>query len=282
MIKCTQGSIIFGVRTGNVLFNRLRIKSYGIVISARCDLAQEKISKIHTLSAIDIFDWIKTELLAIIIDAKIKKIHDKIRKWAINRELDYKALIEFGPDNIIKNINFEKDKSQRSELQNNVNVWKTLTSYDTSVMSEAEKVKLINNDFKKDKSDKLKSLLRGDIASYCFLPKCSYSESDSKLEGLVVDLKDIGQIPFEHIVSIINNAFDYKYMSNNSKNSKRLNELNKLYMLENNEDFVTLCNEIKSPWVEFLMQRFSNAFCRVGVDNAEIAEIIDFCEREIN
>lgn len=45
------------------------------------------------------------------------------------------------------------------------------------------------------------------------------------------------------------------------------------------DDYVIALYHMRSPWVEYLLQHFANAFSRIGVENAMEDEIIDFCKK---
>lgn len=61
--KFTQGTIIEDIRSKK--YPGIRCK--GVVISARCDLEQDKIRQFHCLTALSMDDWIFEVLFKVII-----------------------------------------------------------------------------------------------------------------------------------------------------------------------------------------------------------------------
>ena len=59
--------------------------------------------------------------------------------------------------------------------------------------------------------------------------------------------------------------------------------LRRSFWLESESDFVGVEGTIQSPWREHLMQRFSNVFIRIGLDNpseSDFKDLIESCYRE--
>ena len=57
MNHLTQGSVVYGMRSEKYP----EVASYAIIISARCDIANDKIEKLYYLSAVNVRDWFCTE-----------------------------------------------------------------------------------------------------------------------------------------------------------------------------------------------------------------------------
>lgn len=56
MNHLTQGTVVYGMRSDKYP----EIASYAIIISARCDIANDKIDKLYYLSAVNVRDWFCT------------------------------------------------------------------------------------------------------------------------------------------------------------------------------------------------------------------------------
>lgn len=105
----TQGSVIYGIRSQY----SLDTKCYGIVITARCEIAQDKAKVIHILSALSLSDWIIEELFPRAASAYLNDLLRPIYEWAKLNMLDIDTLFEFGPSKVT--INVEADKSLLSK-----------------------------------------------------------------------------------------------------------------------------------------------------------------------
>lgn len=90
----TQGSIIAHVRSSKYK----DIKCSGVVISARCDLAQNKIKNFHYLTALPLENWIYEELYYKLIEEAISNELGGIKKILQCYKLDYDLVMEWQYD----------------------------------------------------------------------------------------------------------------------------------------------------------------------------------------
>lgn len=277
MSDYSQGSVIYGLRSQRYP----NIKNYGVIITARCEIAQSKAKVIHILSEIELKDWILEELFP---RASFKHLETQIlapiNEWAKNIGLDIPTLLEFGPEKVAVNIRADANLSsaKRRKLEETLQKWE---EWNISMIACDVHMKktLLDGILKKKKAGILSDLLSGRFPNeFCFLPDCSRHNDGSKLDGLVVQLKDIIPVNPEEIDNIFKEGLDYTEICKTPDGKERLRELNKRYFLSTPDDFVIEMEPISSPWIEFLMQCFSNSFVRIGVDGASQKEITDFCE----
>ena len=86
--KFTQGTIIEYIRSTKYP----EIKCQGIVISARCDLAQEKINQFHCLSAMNIEEWIYEVLFESVVNERNNNVLGNIKKYCEQKCMDFATL----------------------------------------------------------------------------------------------------------------------------------------------------------------------------------------------
>ena len=97
--------------------------------------------------------------------------------------------------------------------------------------------------------------------------------SESLIQGLVVDLQDIHQIDMKFKKGLLNSEYDYQLI----KDEELRKELNGYFFFENEDDFIIIEGVVQSPWIEYILQMFAHSFTRIGVDNASQDEIEKFC-----
>lgn len=66
--EVTQGSIISNIRSQKYL----KVSCFGIVISARCDIVQNKVDCVHVVSAVPLSIWLKTVVFQKALSVSIK------------------------------------------------------------------------------------------------------------------------------------------------------------------------------------------------------------------
>ena len=252
-----QGSMLEHIRS-----NKYKgIQCYGIVITARCDLEQGKVEIVHCLAALCLDDWIEHVLSSNLLNAYEKEtIFTPLRKIAETAKMDYASLIEFSSDDIKKVCEKNCTKKDYQNVEKILTDRKQLEQIRYEYTSN-KKVGFLVKKYKKRFQHELLDLYGGKNYKYCFLPKKSYATEATLLDGLVVDLQNIISIELADCESILQNKYDY--LSIQDKEEKE--RINNTFFFEPPDDFVIFGECIKSPWIEYLMQKFAFSFTRIGV-----------------
>lgn len=147
----------------------------------------------------------------------------------------------------------------------------------------------------------------GKFHHYCFLPQTAYLKNGIKGRGLVVDLLEIKSLsltdasriasPFppnisfldlptlptkEDLEELATSKDEYIKRKMFEKIAEHL-RLETSFWLKEDSDFVDIEGTVKSPWCEHLMQRFSNVFSRIGLENPtdeDFKTIVSNCQGE--
>lgn len=264
----TQGTIISNVRSRKYT----EIKCKGIVISARCDLAQNKIQTFHYVTALPLEDWIFEELYYRLVKECIDSERNSIKSILLKNGLDFETLLELGFEKskivIEKALPSQKAQSVINQLEM---YYKKMNRYECDDIDEKKKF-FRDNTVKKRVKDYIKKLFNGSYPKFSFVPQKSYMNKGALNDGLVIDLHDIYQLGIEYATQIQKNEIDYILISN----EQRRNTINQSFYFQDESDFVICEGIIESPWIEYIMQHFAISFMRIGVDNATQNEIDDF------
>lgn len=268
-IELTQGSIIADIRSEK--YDSIRCK--GIVISARCDFAQDKIKQFHYLSAMNVEDWIYEELYYTIISECLKNEKGSIKKYAEKYTLNFNILEEFGFERMKEVLNYHvKGKELKQVIKHCINC----EQYEKHLVVRDRKEKKTILGEKPCNSilvSKINNLVCNTYPKFVFVPQKGYMGSKSLVHGLVIDLQDIHQVDIELGKGILNNKYDYQII----KDDDLKREINKYFFFDNDDDFVIVEGLLQSPWIEYVLQMFAHSFTRIGVDNASKEEIEVFC-----
>ena len=256
--EITQGSIINNIRSPQYP----GIKCYGIIISARCDLAQGKIDCVHTISAVTLSSWIQTVVFQKALSIEIKSQLEIIKKWAQQEEQDLDSLVELGPDKAILNVKANPQSTEYAKALGACELWKRYVQYKSGDASPSEIATFLNGTGKSTRISLLNELFSGDLTNYCFIPENAYLKNGNNYDGLVADFKDIIPFTFNQIIDIQRGEYDYLRVLSGVKEEL----LNQQFYLETTDDVVEIKYEIDSPWIERLMQNFAFSFIRVGVN----------------
>lgn len=274
MDKYTQGTIIQFIRSKKYP----GIKCYGVVITARCDIANNKISQIHCLSALGIRDFIFEVLFEEAVEKKRRDLNGKIYKLSKERALSYDVLVDKGLSNtcrildmIIKSSGSSLKKSDKSNIESIIKECSAVIELE-SCKDRAQK----ESHFKAVQSiilADMKRLHNSNLPNYCFLPNKSFDGSDSLLDGIVADLRDIYSYDCGLVEKVVDGQIDVRTME------KDYIERNNEYFFLENDGYALALDVVKSPWIEHLVQAFAYSFARVGVDNASQEEVDGYFEQ---
>ncbi len=269
-----QGTIFYGLRSSKYP----EIPCYAIIISARCDIAQNKISKLYYLSAVDAHDWFCTDHgfkcgFAQLITSRRNAFEEAVKKYELNAELLETFDLE-SVRGVLSSSILGKDQAKAIEAFENLY---SLIRVDADIESRRTLVRDLNEPKKtKYVTSFLSDISAGKQYHYHFIPKAAYSNSEDKSSGLIVDLQEIGIMTLEEVKMINSPGIDYQtIMSEAGGNGEiRLSsqELKDKYWLETEDDFVAVEGQLKSPWCELLLQRFALDFIRIGVDGSTVSD----------
>lgn len=262
--EITQGSIISNIRSPKYP----GIKCYGIIISARCDLAQGKIDCVHTITALTLSSWLQTAVFQKALSIEIKSQLKIIQKWAQIEGEDLESLVELGPDKAILNVEANPQSIEYAKALSACKLWKQYMKYRSGDVSANEIATFLNGAGKSTRISTLNELFSGSLTNYCFIPESVYLGNGNKCDGLVADFKDIIPFTLEQITAMQRGEYDYLRILSGDEEE----QLNQQFYLETTDDAVEIKYEIKPPWIERLMQNFSYSFIRIGVDTITKSE----------
>lgn len=299
--KIEQGTIIYGMKSQKYP----SCPCYGIIITARCDIAQNKVPKYYYLIAVDAYSWFCSKHgYTTVYGELIKNQKDGIHSKAEELELDSCTLLTLSREDLEAVL-----EDKRQQLVGNNKARRKVEQLKDSIKQYSEVAHEETDDIHRKRAIKantktavryLKDIDSGKMHHYYFLPQAAYLDNDIKSKGLIVDLLEIKSLTLEDAKKIASPLSEISYerlpplpteeeISQTERIDdiiKRLRERSRLentFWLENESDFVGIEGTIKSPWCEHLMQRFSNVFIRIGLDNPsenDFRTLIDNCCQE--
>lgn len=263
MLSITQGTVISGVRSEKYK----GINCCAIVINARCDLAQGKANKIYYLIAMSLEEWVFSSIgFSTTFNSKINDIGKKIKQKIESEGLSWEDLQDFSPvdfNKVIESTSFkgkEKDSVKVEFLQ-----FSHLRSDKLSIEEKREIMKnnkkLVNNFFAE--------MSNGKNSNYLILPSTALKEVvvDS---SIIVDLKELDYLDLKQKDALLKYDIDNK---NIRLSEDEKNVFNEKYFVLDPPGYAMVVDEVDSPWIEYIVQHFANAFTRVGVDNLSKEQI---------
>ncbi|MCH5152088.1 MAG: hypothetical protein J1F65_05480 [Clostridiales bacterium] len=254
-----QGSIIFGLNSKKYPEQAC----FGVIITASCDIANQKVGEVYYLTAVNVKEWLCTKRgHALVIKNKRKALYNKLQQQVRSQRLNESLLVKLSLEEVKTVINetVTHDKT-REDILNNIHNYLELIN-DSTIEKRKGDAQLYSHDC----GELLNQISKGDYHRFIYLPEIAYMESSKKDNGIIVDFQEINCLPMEEIRLLVNGEIDYMIQEDNLDNLQKLKEG---FWLKNKDDFAFLYGKISSPWREHLMQHFSFYFTRIGLDGAE-------------
>ena len=244
----TQGTII----TNCVAEGCNSSKVWGVIITPRCDLAHlGKVNTVHYLPMLNVADWLnnigKAELEEEWMKVVKNDINNAMKQWGI--EADFLSMKIQYQDLLAICEAKERSNSKKELFKKNCN-------------SYFYKDKILFKEFINSKSAKkyVKDLVGGNNNRYYLLEDWNDSSNFK-----VIILRDIRRINIDIARKFVC-GFDY---TEHGEDVFKQNDLNYDSLESCFDGLYYIENQIQSPYIEHILQRFSYNFTRVGVNDMD-------------
>lgn len=240
------------------IFNGAKLKGYegcdvfGLIITPRCDIAQNKVDTIHYLSIVKIEDW-KRRFLAKMYQSRqmekeknmLKPLFSKknIGEHMLNRSyrLSKDDFEKMYGDRNLPNDSYEKIKHYWN-LQDVVFCQEHLADW---------------NEY----NSKLSELSNGRMERFLLL-----EDWCGKKQYFVISLTDINKLDVSVAHKMINGIRERDVPLDS----------NDLVSAEDRQAVYKICAQLTSPYIEYVCQHVSNAFFRIGIEEWPHSKMSDY------
>lgn len=233
---------------------------YGLIITARCDIAQDKVHLYNYLPVVPFSAWMEKDFLHIIIPAIKNDLLQSVKNLLKNSGFSDSILLSATPTEIYQKLikgyatkktkdNFEKYLSQLQKVE--------------GIEKEFDKGKLVAivNEFSGIRDGLLKRLVNQNLNGYYFLENVDIGGIN---EGFVVLLREIQNIP-RYLASKLANGFtepEFELIIQENPHCSAK-------VCFHSTEYIMPISQISSPNIEHLMQCFGTTFCRIGIKDID-------------
>lgn len=265
MYSLTQGTIISGVRSGKYP----DINCYGILISARCDLENCKISKIYYLIAVSFDDWLLSdEGFDTVLSQRQNDLEDKLQTKLQGTGLDWPTLKNFSIKDFSAVIHSQEVGLKKGADQC-VSDFETFQQYTRRDLPLKDRKAILRKESKSVSSALLK-IVNGQMMHLVYIPEKAYIKDGRVDKGLIIDLEELEHISIKDAERLANGEIDIQNKVLSEEDKRRYNHA---FFVLDLPGYAMAERNVRSPWIEYIMQRFSNSFIRIGVNNPQKADI---------
>ena len=240
-------------------------KVYGIVITARCDIAQSKAPLYNYLPVVSFDDWIHRDGRLIFCDRLLKATTGKMRACLKDAGYSSSLLSTEEPTKIL-NVTFgvttEKEAIKRPAQQ----FYRLVVEHSqicACISSEPNSCEMVPlaDEFRKDRDAFLKELTENRLNGFYFLPSVTTGEANP---GYVVLMRQVRHLGREIAHRVATGFSRDEYSVEVASIGGRSDPLS-----FDSEDFAMPVGALQSPNIEHLMQAFSSLFSRIGLPDVD-------------
>lgn len=244
-----QGTII----NGCIAEKYSKKKVFGIIITPRCDIENEKVPTIHYLPIVSFEDWIKEDFKEIFYNRTRKNIHGNIKSQCSAFGLSESIIDTLSQEQVIEIIN----SSSQMKTKQKISLTSTVKDYrcilnKTNVTELYQKYNTIGKQIITD-------LYGNNIGNFYVLE--SWDVSDTKSDYVIVLLRDVRRITFPIGKKIAKGLEKDDLIETDWLN----NDLDQNV----SDNFYYPLATLSSPYMEHLIQSFFHNFGRIGIENLE-------------
>lgn len=250
--ELTQGTIFTCALTENYL----ECDSYGLIITARCDVANSKTPIFSYIPVVPYRQWMARDGAAIIASRAVANATGEIKrsiKSAGLVESIFDTLSEKAIVDLIAQDTTKAGKLRLQKVQENFSTIEKLQNFLLKI--EKKSSQAVIDDSPGLYKGLVKDLLGNTLSDFHYLEEIEF---DGQSDGYVASLREIRLMPSSVASRILNGLTMSEFLQLGSFGLHFKSE----------DDYSMPVGLLKSPYIEFLMQRVTNLFARIGVTDA--------------
>lgn len=229
---------------------------YGLIITARCDIAQSKVESYHYVPVVSLKDWMEINGVSEISERAIENAKSSIRTLLKNNDFSPSAIESQDPRFVMDRLfpDGSDDRSTRKAREKFLSYIEDIEK--ASSLSSLERASSL---FPGVAAGLATEVIKNKITGLYFIEKIDPLGED---RGYVIMLRNISRIPqsLGRAIECGLDASDYKEYINTDITASGCLDFSAF-------DYCMPVSQISSPYVEHIMQAFSAVFSRIGVDD---------------
>lgn len=259
--RLTQGTVFCGAKAGDYL----SVPTWGVIITARCDTAQEKTPLVNYLPLVRVEDWLERDGGTVILDRALSDLLNRFKALMTTRDFAASLLEVYSPSEITAEHfalpptpgTSKKVEKELREAQQAADLAAEIAQVKEALADRPDRALFVRQQLlgcRKWTEAVIKELFSHRLAGYYFIPDIGDLTDNSSALGYVVLLREIHHIPRPTVSRLVNGV---------AADANGAVDLAGLCF--KSFDFACPVTEIQSPWIEHLMQAFCSLFGRIGI-----------------
>lgn len=248
----------------------------GLVITARCDIAQDKFPVCNYLPVVALDNWLHRDGCIILASRIERRCLGAMRNSLKTAGYAESILTVQAPRSVLEMFFPERGKDRKSlkarkVFKDEVEQYELAVECSQSRPKDKKVTSLASND-ERERERLIRGLIQQNLTGYYFLPKV---ESNGDDLGYVVLMREVRHIPRALAIQIANGLDVATYDQMLSGNPSLAGRL-----VFDDSGFSMPIGQLTSPTLEHLMQNFSLLFTRIGVADPDTEYIEEIWTRQ--
>jgi hypothetical protein len=243
--EITQGSIFNGAVSE---FYPNNPNVFGIVISPRCDIEQKKAPIYYYLPIVRLDDWLQVDFPSIYIPRLTAEVKFFLQNQLDNIGESKSILDKFKAVEVEKALRKHFTK-MKDNVEQRIEIWKALEEY----KKECNINVVMDKDTTRVRKNVLDEIVTHKNPNFYFL------ENEDE-NGFVIRMREISRLTPKVLFSLANGIDDML-----PDEELKVNDLRQL----DEKDIYMPLYELKSPFIEHVMQHFLQQFNRIGIEDID-------------
>lgn len=220
-------------------------------------------------------DWLLSdEGFNIVLSQRQNDLEDKLQTKLGGSGLDWSTLKSFSVEEFSTVIH-DQEVGLKKDTDKVLEVFRTFKNYTSKYLELGDKKAILQNESKSVASSLLK-IANGQMMHYIYVPENACIKDGSIDRGLIIDLQELEYISIRDAERLVNCEIDIQSKDLSEVDKQRYNNC---FFLMDWPGYAMAEYDIASPWTEYIMQRFSNAFIRIGVDGPQKEDVQSMVSR---
>jgi len=275
MGRLTQGTIFCGACADGYGVSPV----WGLIITARCDTAHDKVVVVNYLPVVRVEDWLRRHGGLLILEKLQQELRAKFVGLLKKKSLSDSLLEVYAPSDIAADyfpaLNREpvnnKERADESDRQKALAISQELSAVTMALRQSPLEIPYTDSLLAGKTTitqSILAELLGHKLSGYYYLSSIGELTENTSLHGYVVVLREVRTIYRETARLIVEGVSKDKIDPSKAYSGVSFDVF----------DFVYPVAELRSPWVEHLLQVFCTMFGRIGVEDADRSKALTIAE----
>jgi hypothetical protein len=239
----------------------------GIVITARCDFAQDKFPLVNYVPLVTFNDWIKRDGFDLVKDRCKKQVNGDIRKLFKEWNIVESVLLANDVSIVVQDYVSHSDSKNHKRLA--LSGEKVVNAWLTSSQVNYGDIATLGRAFPSIVDGVVRELATHRLSGHYFLP---LTKADGADEYHVALLREASFLPRDLALELSNGL-----QRDSPSFAKNLDWLRWIRFSGAEEMAMPIC-QVPSPEIEHLLQSFSMLFGRIGISDVPIEQIEKVCQ----